>query len=161
MNEKTKNYLSIALKASLIVLAIVGCYLSMTGHGFMKGKLALLYFTIQSNITISVVIAVCLFKQIYELATGKNFELPSWFYMVKFAFSIAILITFVVFWFVLGPQIIANGKASYLYSPNNLTLHTLVPILALVDLFAFDLKNLKLKKFSFLYGLIMPLIYLP
>lgn len=140
----------------LIVIGIYGLYINFNSTGdFMGGSsIMLLYFTIQSNITI-IAITFCFFiLRIIELVIKKSI-IPNFLYLIKFVFCIAISVTFLVFFVLLSPL----QKPEYLLSMTNLTVHGIVPIFAIVDFFIFD-KEVKFNKVIPLIGTSMPLYYL-
>lgn len=63
-----------------------------------------LYFTVQSNVTI---IAIGLVLAIYALQRilRKQAVIKNWVYLVKYVFTVAITITFLVFAFMLAPTL--------------------------------------------------------
>lgn len=149
------KYLSIVLKLALIVLATIGIWRSVdASSGFMGGSVSLFYFTIQSNIWIALTFVVFLVYDILK-QFGKQYIIPNWLMMIKYVFTVSISLTFVVFALLLSSFL----PWSYLSSINNIALHYLVPIIAIVDFVIFDYK-LETKKLSFLFACIPPLYYL-
>lgn len=159
MNSFVKNYLPIILKSVLIVLAIVGvCDTAGFGGDFMSSA-AFTFFTVQSNLWIAAICAVFLVFNILSVAKKKEIVIPNWLRLIKFVFTVAITLTFVVFSLMLSPSMIASGMASYLGTPSNICLHNLVPLIAIADWTLYDYPT-KSNKCTFLLGAIMPLYYL-
>lgn len=148
-----KKILSILIKLALIVIGTLGVIFtaSMAG-GFMGTSYTFHYFTVQSNVTIIAIIAVFLINELLP----KKF-VNQIFYYIKFVFTIAITITFIVFFAVLLPT--GALSTSYILSFNNFSLHAIVPILAIVDFFLFD-TDIDMTYPKSMFGLGMPLYYL-
>lgn len=154
MNKK-RFIFSIIIKSLLIIIALIGVYLSLFGHDdFMTSIIGLLYFTIQSNIWIMTITIIFLVKDIISYVTKKPWS-NNTLLIIKFVFTVAITVTFLVFFIMLAPSL----PVKYLTSFNNLSVHFLVPILSIIDFFWFC-EKINLKKFSFLYGCIPNLLYL-
>lgn len=149
-----KISLNLLVEIDLIVFGIYGLYLNFFSTGFMGNGSTLLYFTIQSNIAILAIVIVFFVLKIIQLILGKNL-INNFLLHLKFVFTVGITITFLVFFILLAP----SQQPSYLTSMTNLTVHCLVPVLALIDFFFFD-TDIKFNKFSPLTGTIFPLLYL-
>lgn len=142
-----------ALKLGVIVSCFLGIFLQITAKGgsFMSSAPIFLYFTIQSNIWIAVICAVFL---IADLARKGRGPVAGWLYVLKFMFTVSVLLTFVVFAVLLAPLM----PRSYLLSPSNIFLHDITPILALLDFILFDYRYTGRGRHMF-FGTIMPLGY--
>lgn len=149
-----KTSISLLIEVLLVILGIYGIYLNFGGSGFMGNGSMMLYFTIQSNITIIVITFIFFILKIFELIIKKDL-IKNYLRLIKYVFTVAITITFLVFFVLLAPTL----DTSYLLSMNNLTVHFLVPLLALIDFFTFD-NEIKFNKWNPLLGLIFPLLYL-
>lgn len=150
MNKK-ENLISALSKLLLVVGVIIGVWASLLQEGFFNPK-HFLYYTIQSNIEIAI---ICLVSLLFIFSKK---EIPSIVYTLKFIFTVAITLTGLVFNFILYPASIFSTHPLNPLSTANFFTHIFVPILSLVDFFAFDYK-LKITKKTFLLGLITPLIY--
>ena len=150
MNKK-ENLISAISKLLLVVGVVIGVWASLLQEGFFNPK-HFLYYTIQSNIEIAILCFVSL------LFIFSKKEIPSIVYTLKFIFTVAITLTGLVFNFILYPASIFSTHPLNPLSTANFFTHIFVPILSLVDFFAFDYK-LKITKKTFLLGLITPLIY--
>ncbi len=115
-----------------------------------------LYYTTQSNIAIGV---VCLVFGILDVLSylGKKVQIPRWLNVVKFATTVAITLTFIVFWTMLVP-VQLKDSLDYLLSVDNILCHTLVPIFAVVDWLLNSQKYVD-KKHDFLWSVSTPLAY--
>ena len=150
MNKK-ENLISAISKLLLVVGVIIGVWASLLQEGFFNPK-HFLYYTIQSNIEIAI---ICLVSLLFIFSKK---EIPSIVYTLKFIFTVAITLTGLVFNFILYPQSLSQSYELNPFSLANFFTHTFVPILSIVDFFAFDYK-IKLTKKTFLLGLITPLVY--
>lgn len=148
------NIFKVLIKSLLIMFGVWGLILTFSSSGFMGNSKSLLYFTIQSNITIMLVTIIFLIADIVKMCGGKYFINQFWL-VLKFIFTVAITVTMLVFFIILAPTM----KVNYLLSMNNFSVHFLVPLFALIDFFCFDF-NILIKKATPLYGTIMPLYYL-
>lgn len=151
-----KKYWSFIIKSLLIIAGIIGLIATFGSSGFMSAS-ALLFFTVQSNIWIITIVLVFLVIEIIEMVKHKKI-IPNWLKTIKYVFTVAITLTFVVFSLLLTPEMIISGNAAYLLSIGNICVHNLVPILAIIDWLLFD-EEYKSNKKSFLFGIIMPLYY--
>ena len=151
MNKK-ENLISSISKLLLVVGVIIGVWASLLQEGFFNPK-HFLYYTIQSNIEIAIISLICVL-----FLLRKNAQIPQVVYALKFIFTVAITLTGLVFNFILYPASIFSTHPLNPLSTANFFTHIFVPILSLVDFFAFDYK-LKITKKTFLLGLITPLIY--
>lgn len=149
---------SAGIKALLLVLGVVGQIATYGGSSFMSSKLPLFY-TNQSNWAIMLIAAVLLVYDVLRLCRGERAPVPpNWLQIVRYAGTVAIALTFVVFSLMLTPQMIMQGKAGYLTSLSNLCVHNLVPLLALLDFFLFGYV-IDAKRGTFLWCAVMPLYY--
>ena len=76
---------------------------------------------------------VFLVNEVVELLTKKSF-INQTLLFIKYVATVAITVTFLVFFTMLAPLM----GVDYLLSFNNFSLHAIVPILAIVDLILFD-----------------------
>ena len=152
---KTIIFLNLLIEALLISIGTYGILLNVArGGSFMGSTSSFMYFTIQSNITIVAITLIFFVLKIIELISKKSL-INNVLLHIKFVFTVAITITFLVFFILLAP----SNSSSYLTSLNNLTVHAVVPVLALIDFFFFD-NDIEFNKFSPLFGALPPLAYL-
>lgn len=118
---------------------------------FIGPNSTLLYFTTQSNIWIA---AICLVFLIMDLRSKGKRQISNNLYVVKFMFTVAIMLTFIVFAVILTPL----QEMNYLLSGSNICLHNLTPIFAIIDFILCDYEYLSSKK-HILLGTILPLLY--
>lgn len=153
---KKKTIWSLILNSLIVISSGYGVYLSLFAHGFMS-KGTILYYTIQSNLFVLLISIIFIIVDIKKLKGEKSNQQV--FYLLKYISTVAITITFLVFSLLLTPQMILNNTGNYLLSLGNLTVHFISPILAIVSFLCFD-NSLKIKRRTYLYGLIGPLYYL-
>lgn len=148
-NMCKKNIASAIVKFLVLCSCILGLALhrSSSGGGFMHSIYGA--FTAQSNIWISV---ICIIFLILDAARIKK---PRGLYVVKFMFTSSILLTWLVFAVLLAPIL----DASYILSPSNIFLHSITPILAMIDFLLFD-QEFTVRTKSLWTVLLMPLLYL-
>ena len=152
--EIIKVSFNLLVELLLLVFGFYGIIINCFATGFMGNGSAFLYFTIQSNIAIILITLAFFILKIIGLFLKKDF-INNILYHIKFVFTVGITITFLVFFILLAPTM----GASYLLSMTNLTVHLIVPLLALIDFFCFDNK-ISFKKWSPLLGTVFPLCYL-
>ena len=154
MKTTIESILKIAIKVAIIVVGVLGIVLSASSDSFMGNGYVFMFFTVQSNLTIMGISLVFLVNDIRMMFKKESF-LNNIFYLIKYTFTIAILITFLVFFIMLAPTL----GIDYLLSFKNFSLHAIVPILAIIDFFVFD-KDIKLTYHNSLVGTFMPIYYL-
>lgn len=153
MNDLTKKIIRILILTALVVVGLLGIIFTALSTDFMGGSSVFFFFTVQSNIFIILMALVTLCNEVYSWIFKKSFMNQIILY-VKFVATIAITITFIVFFTMLAPLL----GPDYLLSFNNFSLHAIVPILAIVDFFLFDTDiNLTYPRSSM--GAIAPLCY--
>lgn len=150
--SKKAYTIGVILKIGVVVSCILGLYFSCSTNPKATIGPMMLYFTIQSNIWIAFICAVFL---IIDLLTKGNRNIGNWLYVIKFMFTVAIMLTFLVFAVMLSPLM----PKSFLLSPPNIFLHNITPILALIDFLICDYGYVSSKK-HILFGLLMPLYYI-
>ena len=130
--NKRDTIISIVIKCWIIIGFIIGYIDEVHSDVFMRTG-AILYYTVQSNIWITAIISVFLVYDIISLKKGKVVEIPNWLRLVKYIFTVAITITFIVYNFILYPgSVLTNAGESYL-NAHTFLLHIFVPVLAIVD----------------------------
>lgn len=131
---------------SMVAFGSLGIVLNILYHGDFVRSIS--YFTVQSNLFVVVTILALL------VAKNRNQER---FQIVKMAVTIAILVTFLVYHLILYPAIGSSDAYDYPFAID-LLVHTLTPIMMVLDYFLFDRKGL-LRTRHLGYYLIIPLFY--
>lgn len=148
-----KSIIKIVIKAVLVVVGVLGIVLTAQSTEFMGGGSVFFFFTVQSNIFIMLMALIFLVNEVAVLITKKSF-INQVLLHIKYTATVAITITFLVFFTMLTPLM----GVDYLLSFKNYSLHAIVPILAIVDFFLFD-KDIQLTYKSSLLATIPPICY--
>ncbi len=148
-----KTIIKILIKAAIVVIGVLGIILTAISTEFMGGASVFFFFTVQSNIFIMLMALIFLINEVVVLISKKSF-INQVLLHIKYVATVAITITFLVFFTMLAPLM----GMDYLLSFKNFSLHAIVPILAIVDFFLFD-KDIKLTYKSSLLATISPICY--
>ena len=148
-----KTVSKIALKASLAIVGILGIIFTAQSSAFMGGGSVFFFFTVQSNIFIIVMSLLFLVNDVMLLVNKKSFVNQT-LLLIKYVATVAITITFIVFFTMLAPLM----GVDYLLSFNNFSLHAIVPILAIIDFILFD-TDINLTYKNSLLATIAPISY--
>lgn len=147
--NKNKKVISLILKSLIIVIALAG----VIKGAIETGPKVFLYFTQLSNVLAIIVAAIFIYFDINELRE-KEVKIHRFMYYLKFAATVGVALTFIVFWALLAK----DEPISYLLSFNNISLHTLAPILMIVEYILFT-EDYQVTKKSMTSALIPPLAY--
>ena len=142
----------IVIKAALAIVGILGIIFTSRTSGFMSESV-FYFFTVQSNIFIIAMALIFLVNEVVVLITKKSF-VNQVLLMIKYVATVAITITFLVFFTMLAPLL----GVDYLLYFNNFSLHAIVPLLAIVDFILFDTDIELTYKKSFI-ALVAPVSY--
>ena len=148
-----KKLVRILILTSILIVGVLGIIFTAKSTDFMGGSVIFNYFTVQSNIFAILMALIFLCNEVILLIFKKSFINQVLLYL-KFAATIAVTLTFIVFFAMLAPLVGIN----YLLSFNNFSLHAIVPILAIVDFILFDI-DINLTYPKSLIGTAMPLYY--
>lgn len=148
-----KSIIKIVIKAALVTVGTLGIVLTAQSTDFMGGGSVFFFFTVQSNIFIMLMALIFLVNEVVVLITKKSFINQALLH-IKYTATVAITITFLVFFTMLAPLM----GVDYLLSFKNYSLHAIVPILAIVDFFLFD-KDIQLTYKSSLLATMPPICY--
>lgn len=127
----TKNIylLSLCYRVILGVCAIAGVALQIATDGLGM----LMYYTVLSNLMVTVFVLILLWSQL----RNKENNFSAAFYRVKGGVTMAILITFVIYHFLLSPF----ATPEQYWNIRNFLVHYIVPIGFVLDTFIFDLRK--------------------
>jgi hypothetical protein len=114
---------------------------------------SLMYYTLQSNLLVIVLFAMLTFRTMKELRTGTRGG-NGFYARFEMVCVVDILLTFGVFWILLMP----GTSAEFIRSFENLSTHTITPLLCLADYLIFT-KGRTLKYRDVFYTCIFPLAY--
>ena len=151
--DVVKTVVKILIKAALAIVGILGIVFTALSSAFMGGASVFFFFTVQSNIFIIAMALIFLVNEVVVLLKKKSFINQTLLH-IKYVATVAITITFLVFFTMLAPLM----GIDYLLSFNNFSLHAIVPILAIVDFFLFD-TDIKITYKSSLLATISPISY--
>jgi len=148
-----KKIIRIAILSALAIVGILGIIFTAQSSAFMGGGSVFFFFTVQSNIFIIAMALIFLINGIVLLITKKSF-INQTLLFIKYVATIAITVTFLVFFTMLAPLM----GVDYLLSFNNFSLHAIVPILAIIDFIIFD-TDINLTYSNSLLATISPISY--
>ncbi len=148
LSVKQRNISSL-LKVIVILSALIGTFLSAYAgrHFFMGGSRVFMYFTIQSNIAIALICGIGLYL------IQKDKKISSVWYVIKFAGTVSITLTGVVFGFVLAPTLGTNA-----WNIQNTLTHLVVPVVAVLDFFVVAPKA-QIHRKNVFFVVIPPILY--
>lgn len=148
-----KKIIRMLILSALIIVGILGIILTAVSTSFMGGASVFYFFTVQSNIFIIAMAFLFLGHQIICLINKKE-TINQVMLQIKFVATVAITITFLVFFTMLAPLM----GVDYLLSFKNFSLHAIVPILAIIDFIIFD-TDINLSYTKSLIATIAPISY--
>ena len=148
-----KKIIRIAILSALAIVGILGIIFTAQSSAFMGGGSVFFFFTVQSNIYIIAMALIFLINEIVLLITKKSFANQTLLF-IKYVATVAITVTFLVFFTMLAPLM----GVDYLLSFNNFSLHAIVPILAIIDFVLFD-TDIRLTYSNSLIASIAPISY--
>lgn len=154
----TNKYFIIIYRAIFVILCGIGLYLN---SGIPQGKLnpvTFLYYTILSNLMCFVFIGICLVKNITQFKTWDKDDTHCVMPKGKGGVTVGITITFLIYHFMLVPQMFSMSGASNLWSLSNLLVHYIVPFMIIIDWLLFDKKCIY-KPLQPITWLIIPFTY--
>lgn len=97
-----KTIIRILIKAALVIIGTFGIILTAQSSTFMGGASVFFFFTVQSNIFIMLIALIFLINEVVVLITKKSFINQTLLH-IKYAATIAITVTFLVFFTMLAP----------------------------------------------------------
>ena len=148
-----KKIIRIAILSALAIVGILGIIFTAQSSAFMGGGSVFFFFTVQSNIFIIGMALIFLINEVVQLFTKKSF-INQTLLFIKYVATVAITVTFLVFFTMLAPLM----GVDYLLSFNNFSLHAIVPILAIVDFILFD-TDIRITYTNSLLATIAPITY--
>lgn len=147
----------ILYRVIFIFLCGLGVILSLTSKStdeFMGNGTALNFYTLQSNLWVFILELVLLLLTIIEDVKQVSI-IKEKMVVLKFVMTVAILVTFIVYWSMLAPYVAQKNVLAL----SNVILHAISPILMLVDFLVFD-REYTFKKNNVYLTIIPPLYYL-
>ncbi len=161
MQKKLK--ISYILNIGIVILTIIGTIFRLTGFQFMNAnKIDLVdyispycFFTVDSNILMGIMAFVFAVYE-YRLFKDKIEYIPKSIYILKFVFTVGVVLTFLTTAFYLAP--FSEYGFYPFFANSNLFFHLIIPVLSLVT-FCFFENTDKIKYKEICYGLVPMLIY--
>ncbi len=133
--------LSLSLQLLSAFFSLLGIVFSLfVQNTFDDGWRSLLFFTLQSNLWMAVILIIFAIAEILKHKTGTSF-INQTRYQVKYVLRTSVMLTLLVFGFLLLPFV----PPSYTISITSSSLHFIAPLLALADFLIHD-GRLTLKK---------------
>jgi hypothetical protein len=129
-----KNNLSLILRLLFCLSCLAGIVITLAWNENLLSGLS--YFTIQSNILCLAVMVFVIGKQLRGKPTDAR--TLAWF---KGGATIAILVTFLVFHFIIRPFLTGPDFSEYPFGVGSILCHYVTPLWFLADYLAFDKKG--------------------
>jgi len=148
------NLIALIFRAAAFIIAAAGLFDLM---GAFQGRIytgVLYYYTAQSNIFAIVLFGILIVKT-FNGIRGKNNSSACYFPRLLMICTVDILLTFVVFWILLVPQLAGSFP---LWTFSNLAVHAITPLLCLADYLLFT-EPRRIKYRDVYYVTIFPLCY--
>lgn len=150
----TKNI----FRSFYILTGIIGVLINM---GFLSGGLSLWtlnYYTVLSNILCIAYVALRVYYDNSNVADTR-FKTFITSHLTKYAVTMCIMLTFLVYHFLLNPVWESNSSALDMQSVGNYIVHYIIPVLTLVDFLIFDRLIKPLKWYAPFVWMIIPITY--
>lgn len=151
--------LALVFRIGILVVILLGILINL---GVFRGTFqlgAMMFYTIQSNLLALVLFAVLSFRTISDIKkNGFNGE-TGYIPRFKFVCIVNLLLTMVVYWTLLAPQMFEMSDVSPIWSFGNLSVHLIAPLGCLLDYILFT-KPKGLKYRDVYATLIFPAAYL-
>lgn len=150
--QKKRNMLGIIIDIIIVIFGVWGTCAEIYEHGIIM----LSYYTVESNIFISL---ACLLDLVYQIRIFKQGEPLPWIKNIKYLATCCMTITFMVVMFILAP---AGGIPEYIrmfFEGPLKYQHTLCPILAVFSFFVVDAYQNDLKKHVVLASMTPTILY--
>ena len=150
----SKQTISTILRFATFVFALWGVLEAARGEFMARNTF--LYYTTQSNIAVGL---VCLAFGVLDVVShfGNQIRIPRWLNVVKYAVTVAITLTFIVFWFMLAP-IQMKDYPELITDLDSILCHGVVPILAVCD-WLVNVQCYRHKKSDLFWSISTPLAY--
>ena len=163
MKEKNVK-VSLFFNILIVLMTVFACVVMFGGFKFMNGyepvlessKLGMFrFFTVQSNILMSVSALIFAIKEI-ELLNGDIKNISTRIYCLKYVATVSVSLTFLVVFAYLG-NIAEYGLLSLLMN-SNLFFHLFIPVVSIITFIFFEKNNVIKFKYT-LYGLLPTFLY--
>lgn len=140
-----KKKLDLLFKIIIVIVSGIGLYLNFK---LLTIKDSIIYFTIQSNLLCFIFYLVTVI-----LMFTKKLKKNDFYYISKGMVTMAITITFIIYWCVLVPS---GGIESYIgHDLENNLVHLFTPLLVLFDYIIFGEKGHLKKNYPFIWNFVL------
>lgn len=143
------------------LLALLALYGILSTAGVFKGSFSsvvFVFYTVQSNALVAILFLYLFIRGALRLNKG-GYTPSAALLRVKGAVTLCITVTFLVFWVLLAPSMFQMTEGdNYLLSFDNNAVHTIVPLMTILDWVLFDEKGV-FKKYDPLLWLATPVAY--
>ena len=145
---------AIILRAVGLLIGVAGVLVSsLSGSLFFSSWV---FYTTMSNLLAIVYFAVTLARTIIDTVKEGPHGRTSYYPTIAMIVAVDILVTFLVYWIMLAPTTDDQGR---LVSFQNMAVHTITPLLMIVDYLFFNRKR-TLKRYTPLFVIIFPYLYI-
>ncbi|MBR0236320.1 MAG: hypothetical protein IJQ37_07680 [Clostridia bacterium] len=120
----------------------------------ISGWSSLRYFTVLSNLFVA---AAALVFAVYNVkcAISDEVKYPKWLILIKFTSTVSVTVTLMTVVLFLGPMFVVNGHSYFsLFDGNNLFMHLITPVMAIVTFLFFE--GMPQIKFKYTFLAIVP-----
>ncbi|HAQ56394.1 MAG TPA: hypothetical protein DCR44_03180 [Acholeplasmatales bacterium] len=143
---------SIVFQSAFIIVCLLGIVLFIHRNGAFFDAMS--YFTLQSNVLCLIVMAISLFRTV----AGSTSHVRS-FHVVKTGTTVAILVTFIVYHFILRPVMIQFETMSDTPELSSILVHYVAPLWFFANYLLFEPKG-ALRESDGIFFYVFPVIYI-
>lgn len=118
----------------------------------------LLYYTTQSNLWCFLLYVYIVMGMIRQMINHQPVSKNLCSYWLKGGLTSAIIVTFLLYQFIIIPYCLENGAAHQMFSPSDIAVHYVSPFLIFLDYMMFDQKK-QFKWYTPFQWLAIPIIY--
>ena len=127
-----------------ILIIISTAYRIYAGVFLISGETnfkILLYYTMQSNLWCLILYSYIVVKMLYQLRKHQSIQKKICSSWLKGGLTSAILVTFLLYQFIIIPYCLEHGSVHQMFSPSDISVHYLAPFLVFIDFLLFDPKK--------------------
>lgn len=131
------KYAALSFRLFCLIFTLVGL---LTQIDVFSGNInfgQFMYYTIQSNLLALFLFTLLTVKTVQDIRSGSELGHSNHYPRFEMVCCIDLLLTMLVYWFMLAPGAFSMGGDRGLLSFSNLALHLFVPLFCLVDYFLF------------------------
>lgn len=159
MSSRTKTVTAVIIDLMVPVFTVIAVAQIFFSNGFTQNSRAWLrFFTNESNVLASAACLITAAALIHSLHTGEDM-LPRWVYILKFASSVSVAVTFATCVLFLAPVTALAGGSYFMYFDGGaFFLHFFSPVLCMVSVTLLE----QTEQFSFrdaMWGMLPTFLY--